>query len=47
MKEVAVGLYPHVSDGIGHPVGLSPKMKLAVLKRILHLVHRDLWLTPV
>jgi hypothetical protein len=37
MKEVAAGLYLRVNDRIGHPVGLSPEMKLKVLERILYL----------
>jgi hypothetical protein len=47
MKEVATGLYLRVSDRIGHPGGLSPEMKLAVLQRILYYEQRGLWLTPV
>jgi hypothetical protein len=37
MKEVASGLYLPVNGRIGHPVGLSPEMKPAVLERILYL----------
>jgi len=37
MKEVAARSYLRVSGRIGHPVGFSPKMKLAVLERILYL----------
>jgi hypothetical protein len=47
MKEVAAVLYPLLSDRIGHPVGLSPEMKLAVLERILYLEQGGLWLTTV
>jgi hypothetical protein len=47
MEEVAAGLYLRASDRIGHPVGLSPEMKLTVLERILYLEQRGLWLTPV
>jgi hypothetical protein len=37
MKEVAAELYLRASDRIGHPMGLSPEMKQAVLERILYL----------
>jgi hypothetical protein len=45
MKEVAAGLYLRISDRIGHPVGLSPEMKLAVLETVLYLEQGGLWLT--
>jgi len=47
MKKVATGLYLRVSDRIGHPVGLSPEMKLEVLQRILYYEQRGFGLTPV